>query len=68
MNKTGSAVPGDDRCECFDIADGHPRQRGARQCTNTATHTLWRIDPQDVNGTRYCDDCGEAALQSGLFL
>lgn len=66
---TYSAVPGDDRCECTDAADGHPLESGHThgQCTNKATSTLWRVDMEDVNGTRFCNDCAEDAWESDLF-
>ena len=63
-----SAVPGDDRCECVDANDGHPHGLGDnRQCTRKAISTLWRVDTEDVNGTRFCDECAGDAMGSGLY-
>lgn len=66
---TYSNVPGDDRCECLDSVDGHPLESGRTrgQCTTKATCTLWRVDMEDYNGTRFCDYCGDDALTCGLF-
>lgn len=61
---TYSGVPGDDRCECFDsgCSENHNGQ-----CVNKATETLWRVDMDDINGTRFCSQCAEDAFMSGLF-
>lgn len=62
-----SAVPGDDRCECMDTGDLHPTKSGETQCTRKAGITLWRVDTQDVNGTRLCEECANDAMDSGFF-
>ncbi len=67
---TYSNVPGDDRCECFDTGDNHPINNSGRdglQCTRKATSTLWRVDMEDNSGTRFCEECGNDAMESGLF-
>ena len=67
---TYSAIPSDDRCECFDTGDNHPINNSGRdgmQCTRKATSTLWRVDMEDVSGTRFCDECASDAMGSGLF-
>lgn len=54
-------------CGCADAeckADHGPTFTG---CTRQATHTLYRIDMADNQGTRFCDACAEDACKSGLF-
>ena len=70
MTTTYSAVPGDDRCECFDTGDNHLINNSGRdglQCTRKASVTLWRIDMEDITGTRFCDACAEDAMEAGVF-
>jgi hypothetical protein len=66
---TYSTVPGDDRCECSDPGCEHPCEPGrhTNQCTSKATCTLWRVDMEDVSGTRFCDDCASDAMDAGIF-
>jgi hypothetical protein len=61
---TYSAMLGDDRCECVDT--GCPANH-SNQCPNIATVTLWRVDMEDITGTRFCDECADDAMESGLF-
>lgn len=52
-----------DICEC---SDNHcPACFG--QCKEPATTTLYRIDMQDLTGTRFCEACADDAFESGLF-
>jgi len=37
------------------------------KCVNQATDTLARVDMQDESGTRFCEDCTEDAMNSGVF-
>ena len=58
------------RCECFDTGDNHPINNSGRdglQCTRKATMTLWRVDMEDVSGTRFCEECGSDAMDAGVF-
>lgn len=67
--QTYSGVLGDDRCGCFDPGCAHPSESGrhTNQCTRKASTTLWRVDMNDQDGTRFCDECADDAMESGLF-
>ncbi len=52
-------------CECLDI--GCPIHEGTSCRTIGHTWTLYRIDMEDVTGTRMCDPCSNDAMESGLF-
>jgi len=61
---TYGLVLSDDQCQCFDSVCHRPE---VGQCKDKATQTLWRIDMSDVFGTRFCAECAEDAMQSGLL-
>jgi len=52
-------------CECSDpqcpVHDGKP------ECSYQAKQTLYRIDMEDMSGTRFCRRCAEDAYSSGVF-
>jgi hypothetical protein len=52
-------------CECTD--DSCPSHEGKNRCTVLSTVTLYRVDMADETGTRFCNECCEDALESGLF-
>ena len=52
-------------CECAD--PGCPVHLRASNCTARARVTLYRIDMQDITGTRMCARCAEDAMDSGVF-
>lgn len=54
------------KCECYDSGCAAPNHRTQR-CQSAAITVLYRIDMDDVTGTRFCDGCAEDAMESGLF-
>lgn len=52
-----------DVCECSDPMC--PACYG--RCDQPATETLYRVDMQDLTGTRLCADCANDCVESGLF-
>ena len=52
-------------CECADPGCvAHP---GRATCSKPATAVLYRVDMDDMSGTRFCDWCEADAYGSGLF-
>lgn len=57
-------------CECADPqcpCKSHIGNADYR-CLRPAGITLRRIDMEDYSGARFCAECGEDALSSGLFV
>jgi hypothetical protein len=52
-------------CECAD--KGCKAHEGMSACHNRAKIVLYRVDMDDMTGTKFCDDCAEDAFDSGLF-
>ena len=52
----------DTECECSDYGC-----ECLGQCHAKATQTLYRIDMDDSEGTRFCDVCSTDAFDSGVF-
>lgn len=53
-------------CECCD--PGCPVHKGKSQCKNKQRcTTFYRIDMEDLTGTKMCPGCGDDAMNSGLF-
>lgn len=52
-----------DFCECSD--PGCPCCQGS--CPVAADATVFRVDMEDITGTRMCEPCAADALESGVF-
>lgn len=53
------------QCECSD--PGCPVHKDASACVRRAVSTLYRVDMIDETGTKFCEECGSDAMDSGLF-
>jgi hypothetical protein len=52
-------------CECAD--PGCPIHPGLSHCEKRAEVTLRRADMEDWSGVRFCADCADDAMESGVF-
>ena len=52
-------------CECADLKC--PVHKGESHCDKRSSERLYRVDMQDLSGTRFCKECKEDAYESGLF-
>ena len=52
-------------CECSD--PGCPVHPGSERCTRRRVVTVYRVDMEDRTGTDMCQECGEDALNAGVF-
>jgi hypothetical protein len=53
------------KCQCADSRC--PAHTGQSRCTREANRMLYRVDMDDVSGTRFCGICADDALESGVF-
>jgi hypothetical protein len=52
-------------CECADT--GCPHHQGTAYCLQKYAMILFRVDMADRGGTKFCVQCGDDALASGVF-
>ena len=61
----------DKQCQCVDagcVVTHGPWSRDRQfPCLGPVTCTLYRVDIDDAEGTRFCERCADDAMDSGLF-